>query len=327
MVTASYVLRRLSFAIVTLFLAATLDFALPRLVGGNPAQYIASQTALGSPTVARALAKEFDLHSSNPLGQYFSYLGQIAHGNLGVSYEYFPRSVISVLAQALPYTLGLVLTATVISFLVGWGLGILAAWRQRSAFDETVVGVSFFLHAMPYFWTAMVLLFVFAFGLGWFPMGHAFSSSVIQPPLAQRIVQALYHGILPVCSLVLASAAGHLLVMRNNMLATLREDYVVFAKARGISGRRLALRYAARTALLPSFTGLMLSLGTVVGGAIVTEIVFSYPGVGFVTYNAILSHDYPMIQGGFLLLAVSVIVLNLLADLLYPLLDPRVVLS
>ncbi len=321
--TLGYLARRIGFALVTLFLAATLDFALPRLAGGNPAQYLASTQALGSETVARALEKQFGLGGS-PWSQYTSFLTQLVHGNLGVSYQYYPEGVASVLGQALPYTIGLVLTSTVISYLVGWVIGVIGAWRQHSAFDELSVGVSFFLYGIPYFWTGMMLLFVFSFLLGWFPDGHAFSVAQGNESVVQNVADAMYHGVLPVLSLVITSVAGHLLIMRNNMISVLREDYVMLAQAKGLPVWTLVFRYVARTAMLPSFTGLMMSLGTVVGGAIVTEEVFSYPGVGFVTYNAILNHDYPLIQGAFLIIAIVVITMNLLADLLYPLLDPRV---
>jgi peptide/nickel transport system permease protein len=322
-----YLLRRIFLAVVTVFLAATLDFALPRLAGGDPTQYLASTQALGSPKVAKALAKQFGLDNGNVLSQYGHFLSQLVHGNLGVSYQFYPQSVASVMWHALPYTLGLVLTATIISFLVGWTIGIVAAWRRGSIFDEASVGVSFFFHGIPYFWTAMMLLFGLSFFLGWFPDAHAFSITTGHRSLFATIGDAIYHGVLPVLSLVVTSIAGHLLIMRNNMVAVMREDYVMLARAKGMSTSKLALKYVARTAMLPSFTGLMLSLGTVIGGAILTEEVYSYPGVGYVVYNAILEHDYPLIQGAFLFIAVVVIAMNLLADLLLPLIDPRISLQ
>lgn len=325
--SARYVLRRILVAIITVFLAATLDFALPRMAGGDPSQYLASTQALGSPAVAKALAHQFGLGEGSVLEQYGHYLAQLAQGNLGISYQYYPQSVSSVLMHALPYTLGLVLTATVISYLVGWTIGVIAAWRRGSAFDETSVGLSFLFHGIPYFWTALMLLFVFSFFLGWFPDAHAFSPATGHPGLLSKIGDAIFHGVLPVLSLVITSVAGHMLIMRNNMVAVMREDYVTLARAKGLSTSKLALKYVARTAMLPSFTGLMLSLGTVIGGAILTEEVYSYPGIGFVIYNAILEHDYPLIQGAFLIIAIVVVIMNLLADLLLPLIDPRISLQ
>lgn len=326
-VSLKYISRRVIFAILTFFLAATADFALPRLTGGNPAQAMASQTALGSPVVVAALMKEFGLSDPNVFHQYFAYLGQLMHGNLGIAYEYYPTPVLTILLQALPYTIGLVLTSTVISFLLGWFFGVLGAWYKGKAIDEWSVGTAFFLYAVPYFWFAMMLVFVFSFLLGWFPMGHALPTILTTMPTFQFILGVMYHGVLPVSSLVLTSMAGHLLLMRNNMLTVLGEDYMALARAKGLSKWQLMFRYGARAAFLPSFTGFMLSIGTVVGGALVTEIVFSYPGVGTLIYNAILSKDYPVIQGAFLALATAVITVNLIADLVYPLIDPRVVLQ
>lgn len=322
--SVGYLLRRIGVALITVFLAATLNFALPRIAGGNPAQYLASTQALGSPRVAAALERQFGLSHGSLWVQYVAYLRQLAHGNLGISYSFYPESVTTVLLQALPYTIGLVLTATVISYLVGWVIGIIGAWRRGSLFDQASISVSFFLHGVPYFWTGIMLLFIFSFVLGWFPDGHAFSSFTGNRRPGTIVADAIYHGFLPVMSLVITSVAGHLLIMRNNMLTVLREDYVTLARAKGLPITKLVFKYVARTAMLPSFTGLMLALGTVVGGAILTEEVFSYPGVGFVTYNAILNHDYPLIQGAFLIIAVTVVGMNFLADLLYPLLDPRV---
>jgi peptide/nickel transport system permease protein len=318
---------RLISAIVTLWIAATLDFALPRLAGGDPAQYLASTTSINSPATVAALRKEFGLRGGSIFTQYGDYLRQLLHGNLGVSYEFYPESVSQVLLKALPYTVALVLSAVVISYAVGWTLGVIAAWRHRSLFDDISVGVSFFFYGVPYFWVALLLIFVFSFLLGWFPSGHAFSVSYQSRSVLAAVGDAVDHGLLPVASLVITSLAGHLLVMRNNMLGVLSEDYVALARAKGLSGRTLLFKYVARAAMLPSFTGLMLALGSVVGGAIVTEEVYSYPGLGFTVYNAILNHDYPLIQGGFLVIAVVVIAFNFLADLVYPLLDPRVTAS
>jgi peptide/nickel transport system permease protein len=206
-------------------------------------------------------------------------------------------------------------------------LGVISAWRHRSLFDEVSVGISFFFSGVPYFWVALLLTFVFSFLLGWFPSGHAFPVSIEGGSVVTTVLDAVYYGLLPVASLVVTSIAGHLLVMRNNMLGVLQEDFVTLARAKGLPARTLMFRYVARTAMLPSFTGLMLALGSVVSGAIVTEEVYSYPGLGFTLYNAILNHDYPLIQGGFLLIAVMVILLNFAADLIYPLLDPRVTVA
>lgn len=319
-----YALVRVGSALLTLYLAATLDFLLPRLLGGNPAQYLASTSALGSPAAARALARQFGLSDPNLLHQYGAYLWQLAHGNLGISYQYYPEGVADVVLHALPFTVAVVLTATLVSFAVGWAAGIISAWRRGSKLDQGAVGGSVFLHAVPHFWLAMVVLYVFAFQLELFPLGHALPDSVVPLPWYQWLAGIVWHAVLPILTLVVVTTAGHLLVMRNNMITVLSDDYMRLARAKGVKPRSLMVRYAARNAILPSFTGLVLSLGNVVGGALMIEIVFSYPGIGYTVYTAITNQDYPVIQGCFMMIAVAVILANLAADFAYPLIDPRV---
>ena len=322
-----YLLKRVGFALVTLYMAVTLNFLLPRLMGGDPATALASEKALGSQEVANALKAQFGLDDPSILHQYGRYLGQLLHGNLGVSYVNYPSPVADVMLKALPWTLGTVLIATLLSYLVGWLIGIRGAWKAGSFFDNSTLFTAFFLNSVPFFWIAIIFIMIFSFYLGWFPLGQAMDPDIDSFSVWGKIMSIVNHAFLPVFTLIIATLAGHILVLRNNLMRVLSEDYMLLAKAKGVSVRRRKYMYGARNALLPSFTGLMTSLGHVIGGAITTEIVFSYPGVGLVTFNAILNHDYPLIQGSFLFIAISVIVCNLIADLLYPLLDPRVVLN
>jgi peptide/nickel transport system permease protein len=317
-----YLIKRIGFALITLFMAATLNFLLPRLMGGDPASALASEKALGSQEVANALKVQFGLDNPSILHQYGQYLMQLLHGNLGVSYVNYPSPVADVMLKALPWTLGTVLIATLLSYLIGWLIGIRGAWKAGSLFDNSTLFTAFFLNSVPFFWIAMI----FSFYLNWFPLGQAVDPRIDSFSAFEKLRSILYHAFLPVFTLIIATLAGHILVLRNNLMRVLSEDYMLLAKAKGLSIRRRKYMYGARNALLPSFTGLMTSLGHVIGGAITTEIVFSYPGVGMVTFNAILNHDYPLIQGSFLFIAISVIVCNLIADLVYPLIDPRVVL-
>ncbi|KIL40519.1 hypothetical protein SD70_13240 [Gordoniibacillus kamchatkensis] len=324
---SSYLLRRIGFALVTFFAAITLNFVLPRVVGGDPADYLASSRGLGSPETIKALKVQFGLDNPSLLYQYKQYLWQLLHGNLGISYVNYPTPVLEIVMKALPWTLGIVLTATFLSYLLGWLIGVKGAWKAGSAFDNTTLFGSFFLNSIPYFWVAIVIILIFSLKLGWFPMGRAMAAQHdIFTPWG-KTKDILHHAILPVTTLMLASIAGHILVLRNNLMRVLSEDYMLLAKAKGVSVRRRKYMYGARNALLPSFTGLMNSLGHVIGGALTAEIVFSYPGVGMLTLNAVLNHDFPLIQGIFLCIAVSVIFFNLLADLIYPLIDPRVALE
>lgn len=324
---ARYLFKRIGFALLTFYIAITLNFLLPRLMGGNPADMLASEQALGNPEIAMELKKQFGLDNDNLLYQYGQYLKQLFQGNLGISYVNYPTPVMDVLIEALPWTLGPVLIATLLSYGIGWWIGIRGAWRAGSAFDNISLFTSFFLNSVPYFWIAIIFVMIFAFHLDWFPLGQAFDAAFDTYSPWKKVLSILHHAFLPVFTLVIATLAGHILVLRNNMMRVLSEDYMLLAKAKGLSAARRKYMYGAKNALLPSFTGFMITLGHVIGGAITTEIVFSYPGIGMVTFNAILSHDYPLIQGAFLFIAVSVIIFNLLADLMYPLLDPRVALS
>lgn len=322
-----YLFKRIGFALLTFYIAITLNFLLPRLMGGDPAEALASDKALGNPEIAAELKKQFGLDNPNLLYQYGNYLRELLQGNIGISYVNYPTPVMDVMLKALPWTLGTVLIATLLSYAIGWLIGIKGAWRAGSVFDNTSLFVSFFLNSVPYFWIAIIFVMIFGFHLDWFPLGQAIDPAFDSFTAWGKVKSVVHHAFLPVFTLVIATLAGHILVLRNNLMRVLSEDYMLLAKAKGISTARRKYMYGAKNALLPSFTGLMITLGHVIGGAITTEIVFSYPGVGMVTFNAILSHDYPLIQGAFLFIAVSVIVFNLLADLIYPLLDPRVALN
>ncbi|HUZ17063.1 MAG TPA: ABC transporter permease [Spirochaetia bacterium] len=327
-ITGRYFIKRVLFALLTLWVAITLDFLLPRLIKGDPAQAIASTTALGSEQYVKLLRKQFGLDNPSLLYQYKQFVTQLAHGNLGISYGSYPTPVYNLLRQSLPWTLLIVGLSVVLSFVFGWFLAMRTALKNNKAFDRWTVSISFYLQAMPYYWIAMMLVMFLSLQINVFPLGHAFPAGGIgEMSKVKLIVEVLYHATLPVISLLLVSLAGRLLVMRNNILQILSEDYMVLAEAKGLRRRRIRTRYAFRNALLPSFTGLMLSLGNVVSGAILTEIIFSYPGVGLTMYNGLLNHDYPVIQGTFLVVAISIIIANLIADLCYPLIDPRVTLT
>ena len=320
-----YVIRRLISAVFTLWIALTINFLLPRCMGGDPAEYLASQSAMGSLEYAELVRQQFGLDKS-VLEQYFLYMKELFHGNLGVSYMNFPTPVKDIILDAMPWTLLIVITSILISFALAWFLGTLSALKKGSFFDNAVVGTSFYIQSIPYFWVGMLIVMAFGYYLEWFPMGHARDAMVTGGFLAQA-GDIAYHAFLPVLSMVIVSLAGRMIMMRSNILQVFSEDYIMLAQAKGLKKGKILTKYALRNALLPSFTGLMLSLGQAVGGAIATELVFSYPGIGLTVMNAILSHDYPLIQGCFAIIAVSVVAMNFLADLIYPLIDPRVSLS
>lgn len=322
----SYFIRRVISALVTLWAALTINFLLPRMMGGNPADYLASQSALGSPEYAQMLKVQFGLDKSI-FEQYFIYMGQLLHGNFGVSFTSFPVPVSTIIMNAIPWTLLIVLSSTIISFIIAWVLGILCALKENTLFDNATVGASFYIQSTPYFWVGMLILMWLGYYAKIFPMGHAMDSGISGATWYQLIPSIMYHAFLPVLSLIVVGLAGRLIMMRSNVLQIFSEDYIMLAQAKGLKRSTILRKYAFKNALLPSFTGFMLSLGTAVSGAMVTEIVFSYPGIGLTIMNAIMGQDYPLIQGCFAIIAVSIVAMNFLADMIYPFLDPRVTLS
>lgn len=256
--------------------------------------------------------------------QYFQYLNQLAHGDLGTSITYFPTPVVTVIGQELPWTLVLATVSVVISFVLGTLLGVVVAWRRGSALDTVLPPLLTFFSAIPYFWLALILLYVLGFTFNLFPINGGYDISVTVGPTLDFLASAIQHAILPALTLVLSSIAGWVLGMRNAMVTTLSEEYVLMAEAKGLPERQVMFSYAARNAILPNVTGFALALGFVVAGQLVTELVFSYPGIGFSLLQAVSNSDYALLQGIFLVISIAVLLANFLADLLYAALDPRV---
>ncbi len=315
--------RKLGFYLLTAVLAVTVDFFIPRLMPGNPVEAILAhlQGQVTQSTI-HALEAQYGLDSKTGLwGQYIHYWANMLHGNLGVSTSYYPSTVTSVIRSALPWTLGLVGTATVISFLLGTALGVLVAWRRGTWLDNLLPATTFF-QAAPYFFVAFLALELFSSRLGWFPSGRAYNQLDFPAFTPGYIGDVLDHAILPALTIVLCSAAGWILGMRNVMVTTMDEDYVLVAEAKGLPKRRVVW-YAARNAILPSVSGFSIAIGFVVSGALLTEIVFSYPGLGWIMLQAVGSRDYPLLQGIFLIITFAVLIANLAADFVYVFLDPR----
>ena len=320
-----YVINRLVFFFLSLWAAVTINFILPHLMPGNPAEVmIARYQGRLSPLTLKALELQFGVTTQPLWRQYFSYINNLVHGNFGLSITYYPVPVTQVIANSLPWTLGLAGTATVVAAVVGVLLGIIAAWKRGGLADSILPVVTTFTTAMPYQWLALLILYLFGFELGWFPTAHAYSATMAPAFRLAFIGNVLKHSILPAATILITALGGWLLGMRNNMINTLGEDYVVFAEAKGVKPRRLMYLYAARNALLPSLTGFGMALGFVVGGAVLVETVFSYPGVGYQLVAAVQNEDYPLMQGLFLIIAVSVLLANLIVEMLYGRLDPRV---
>lgn len=320
-----YILRRVVFYLVALWASLTLNFFLPRLMPGDPASRLLSriQDRL-TPEQIDALKGVFGLSDDLLPVQYVTYLGNMLHGNLGLSISRFPSPVTEVIYGSLFWTLLLGSVALIISFLFGNILGVIGAWRRGGWVDSTLPPVLIFFSAFPYFWLAMLALFFFGFQLDWFPLRNAFDTTIPPGFTPEFIGSVAYHLVLPASTVLLVSIGGWMLGMRNTMIGTLSEDYISMAEAKGLFRRTIMFRYAARNALLPAVTGFGLSLGFIVSGALLTEIVFTYPGLGYLLLTAVQQLDYPLIQGLLLIITIAVLIANFLVDIAYARLDPRV---
>ena len=322
----TYFLRKLGFFLATLWAVVTLNFLIPRLQPGDPAEImvkrLAGKDAALDPAQVKAMRAMLGAPDGSLWSQYTQYLGELAHGNFGLSYTYYPYKVTDVIGQALWWTVILVVVTQVLSFAIGVVLGAYAAWRRNSRLDSVVTLGSTFLGTLQPFWIALLLLYVFGYSLGWFPTSGGYEEST--PGLNFPFIQeAVSHSFLPALALLIVTPIGWILGMRNTMIMNLGEDYIRLAKAKGLPDRTVALKYAARNALLPSVTGFALALGGVLGGAILVEQAFDYPGLGRLMGEAVEMKDYPLLQTLMLLTTVGVLLANLVADLLYGVLDPR----
>ncbi|HZO71342.1 MAG TPA: ABC transporter permease [Ktedonobacteraceae bacterium] len=323
-----HLLRRASFYLVALWAAVTFNFIIPRLMPGNPALAYLAKIHAQNVTTAQynAMLQEFGVDPSIPIWkQYIDYISALLHGQLGISISQFPSQVSTILAQSLPWTIGLVGMAVFLSFLIGTLVGIVIAWRRNSWYDTTIPPLLTFFSAVPYFWMALALIYIFGVNLNWFPTDSGYDVFNTVPGWnIDFITSVAQHAILPIITLVIGSLAGWVLTMRNTMITTLSEDYVLMAQAKGLPERMVMFGYAARNAILPSITSFSISLGLVVSGSLLTEIVFNYPGIGFALYNGVQGDDYPLVEGCFLVIALAVLTANFLSELVYTFLDPRV---
>ncbi|HEY0259179.1 MAG TPA: ABC transporter permease [Lacisediminihabitans sp.] len=322
----SHFLKKLGLFVLTLWAAVTLNFILPRLMPGTPADAALAKLSQNGPVSAAtrtAIEAQLGVPNGNLWDQYVSYLHQILTLDFGVSYTFFPQSVSSLVSQALPYTIVLVGVVTIIAFIGGTLLGVLAAWKRGTWLDTLPTLGGSFASAFPYFWTALLLLFFLGYVGHLFPTSGAYGVTSTPSFSGPYILDVLYHAALPALTILITSLGGWILGMRNTMINTLGDDYVTFAEANGLKSHTVAIRYAARNAILPNLTSFGLALGGVVGGSLLVESVFGYPGIGYLLLKAVTNQDYPLMQALFLMITVSVLVANFLVDILYGVLDPR----
>jgi peptide/nickel transport system permease protein len=321
----SFVLRRIGFYALAAWVSITLNFFLPRMMPGDPGDAVMARLqGRVEPQTIDAMRKAYGLSDAPIWQQYFEYLGNLMRGQFGIAISAFPTPVTEVIATSFAWTLLLGLTATIIAFTLGNLLGVVGAWRRGGLVDSVMPPLLIFIGSFPYFWLALLALFFLGFEWGWFPLRHAYSTDLSPAWSLEFIGSVAYHLVLPAASLVLVAIGGWVLGMRNTMISTLSEDYVMMAEAKGLPQRRVMFNYAARNALLPNLTAFGMQLGFVLGGALLTEIVFSYPGLGYQLLGAVRNLDYPLMQGIFLIITFSVLGANLIVDLLYVRLDPRV---
>ncbi|MDQ2848778.1 MAG: ABC transporter permease [Actinomycetota bacterium] len=315
--------RRVGFYLVAAIAAVTLDFFIPRMVPGDPVLTALAQMKSAPPQALHALELQYGVGTGQGLwGQYLHFWNMILHGDLGLSMSQGNVPVTHVIGEHFFWTVILVGMATVISFIVGTLIGTVAAWK-RGSWIESLLPVTTFLQAMPYFFLATLLVLLFSVHLQWLPAinGYDYLNSTIGWNW-DFIKDALYHGILPALTIVIASLAGWIIGMRNMMVTVRDEDYVLLAEAAGLPRRRVVW-YAMRNAILPQVSSFAMALSFVVAGSVLTEIVFSYPGIGFILLSAVKSLDYSLVQGIFLVITLVVLAANFVADILYVALDPR----
>ena len=316
--------RRAVFYLFTAWAAITINFFLPRMMKGDPiSAYLQKNQGKISPEAADALRTLFGLDTGKSLfEQYIDYWRLLLSGDLGRSFSHGLAPVTDVIGTALPWTVGLVGIATILSFIIGTAAGAIIGWRRGRASELAIPAANFF-SSVPYFWMGLIAIAVFSSALGWFPASHAYSKGAHPGFTLEFIGDVIYHGTLPALTIVLASLGGWMLGMRNMMITVLDEDYITVAQAKGLSPARVVTRYAARNAMLPQLSSFALSLGFIVGGTLVMELVFSYPGVGKLLLDATNAKDYPLMQGLFLVITLAVLLANILADAAYAILDPR----
>lgn len=317
-----YFARRGGIFLITLWAALTVNFAIPRIMPGNEAAAVLSTFRGVNPAAEHALEIEFGINVHHSLiSSYLTYLGNSLTGQFGLTADGIP--VLHQIVSSMPWTLGLVGVTTVIAFIIGTLVGIVSAWRRDGRLDALLPPLLFIVSTVPVFFLGLLLIYVFSLKLNWLPLGSNYNVGSTPSFSLSFIGDVLKHALLPGLSLVVVTAGLWVYSMRNNMVTTIAEDYVKMARAKGLSSTRTMLDYAARNAILPNLTGFAMQLGYVLGGAIVIEYLFSYPGLGYQFYTATTDHDLPLMQGLFLFYTVAVLICVLIADLVTAVIDPR----
>lgn len=320
-----YVIRKLIFYFSSFWFILFIDFLIPHLMPGNPVDAIIGtleQTTALTPRQILSIKESIGYTNGPIIVQFYQFVVNVLSGHFGRSIEYYPTPVIDVIKQSIFWTILLYGLALVLSFLLGNHLGLKAAHKRRSLGDSANSFISLFFYSFPYFWMAIVLLFFFSIEFHIFPESGAYNN-LLSPSSLSYYLSVVTHIILPLATLILSSYAAWYLGMRNNTIATLNEDYLKYAEMIGLR-KSTIINYSKKNAMLPNLTAFAFSLGNIISGGILVEMVFAYPGLGFDIYNAVVNEDFPVIETSFFLIVISVLIANFVMDLLYYKLDPRI---
>jgi peptide/nickel transport system permease protein len=316
-----YFTRKVLNAVLTIILVAAFNFMLFRILPGNPARLLVPK---GHYSVVAFNQVKLIFHVDMPLLEQFGYYWvDTFEGNFGNSYAQH-QPVTQVVGRAIVPTLVLVGTGTLFATLIGIVVGVVAGWRRNGAFDITATNFGMVLYSMPTFWVAMLFIMYFSVKLGWFPSGRMTDVGAVYSSFLDKAGAFLHHLFLPAFVFAVTYAAEYLLIMRSSITSVMKEDFVLTARAKGLSDSRVLWQHVVPNAMLPSVTLVMMNFGFVLSGAILVETVFNWPGLGLLAYNSMLARDYPVMQAVFLLASAAVIIFNLIADIMYYYLDPRV---
>ncbi|MDW7740534.1 MAG: ABC transporter permease [Bacillota bacterium] len=316
-----YLLKKFVQALITVFIVIIMNFFLFRIMPGDPIRVLIRNPRISSEALER-VREQFGLNE-NRLVQFWIYLRDLFSGDLGVSFNY-RQPVLDVIMERVPATLLLIGTATVLSIIIGVILGVILAWKRGTRLDITGLSISLILYSMPTFWVAIIMVMIFAVYWQIFPLGGMGMPGVFHTTLWSELLSRLRYLFLPTVTFALILIGEYVLIMRSSLLEVMREDYMLTARAKGVSNRNLLRKHALPNAMLPVVTLIAINLGFIVGGAIQIETVFSWPGLGRLMYSALTNRDYPVLQGLFLFVTVAVVGANFCADILYRYLDPRV---
>jgi peptide/nickel transport system permease protein len=326
-----YVLPRIGQYIMVVFVGVSVTFIIPRLSPTDPVQAQINRTMTSGMQYTQEMLDDFRVSltalyglEGSTFNQYLEFWHRLFRGDLGRSLSSFPTPVVELISRSMPYTLGLLLTASIISWILGNLLGGLASYYPKNKFLGTIDVLSQAIRPIPYYIMALLLVILFAYIWPIFPIRGAYPMGMLPSYTLRFVLTVLYHSILPALSLVIGGIGGWFIGMKSLTSNIISEDYVVYAETAGLKERKVLFGYVMRNALLPQITGLALSLGMIFNGALILEVIFTYPGVGLLAYQAILSTDYTLIMGIAIFSIIGIATASLILDLIYPLFDPRV---